>query len=91
MKPRVRFVAVLAILAAASAAMASGRALYRIELRDGSEALANDRPYHRGSVVLFHLHSSGVWSWRVPEPFQRLPLAGRHGPIAPDDSVRLSG
>jgi hypothetical protein len=40
-------------------ATASPRALYRIELRDGGEVLANDRPYHRGSVVLFHRHSNG--------------------------------
>jgi len=61
MKSRIWSCAALAILLAAALAMASSRprALYRIELRGGGEVLANDRPYHRGSVILFHRHSNG--------------------------------
>ncbi len=51
---------VLAIVAGTAGAAASTRALYRIELRDGSEVLAKDLPRQRGSVVLFHLNPSGV-------------------------------
>ncbi len=60
MKPKVFVFVVLAIVAGTAGAAASTRALYRIELRDGSEVLAKDLPHHRGSVVLFHLNSSGV-------------------------------
>ena len=63
MKSRVCLLAALAIVVAAAVSMASPKspkAMYRIVLRDGSEVLTNDRPYHRGSVVLFHRHSNGV-------------------------------
>lgn len=60
MKSKVSRLVVLAIVAVTAGAAASTRALYRIELRDGSEVLAKDLPHRRGSVVLFHLNSSGV-------------------------------
>jgi hypothetical protein len=60
MKSKICFLAAVAVLIAAAVATASPRALYRIELRDGSEVLSNDRPYQRGSVILFHRHSNGV-------------------------------
>ena len=60
MKSRVFVFGILAIVLVTAGAAASTRALYRIELRDGSEVLAKDLPHQRGSVVLFHLNSSGV-------------------------------
>ena len=60
MKSKVCVFAALAIVVGTAGAAASPRALYRIELRDGSEVLAKDFPHQRGSVVLFHLNSSGV-------------------------------
>jgi hypothetical protein len=60
MKSKVVVFVVLAIVAGTAGAAASTRALYRIELRDGSEVLAKDLPHQRGSLVLFHLKSSGV-------------------------------
>ena len=60
MKSKVFVFVVLAIVAGTAGAAASTRALYRIELRDGGEVLAKDLPHQRGSVVLFHLNSSGV-------------------------------
>jgi hypothetical protein len=60
MKSKVFVFVVLAIAVVTAGAAASTRALYRIELRDGSEVLAKDLPHQRGSVVLFHLNSSGV-------------------------------
>jgi len=60
MKSKAFVFVVLAIVAGTAGAAASTRALYRIELRDGSEVLAKDLPRQRGSVVLFHLNSSGV-------------------------------
>jgi hypothetical protein len=60
MKSRMWLSAALAALMAAAVMTASPRALYRIRLRGGGEVLTNDRPFHRGSVVLFRLHSNGV-------------------------------
>ena len=60
MKPRISLFVAFAILLAAATASGAPAALYRIELRDGTRVLAQDRPYHRGSVVLFHLYPRGV-------------------------------
>jgi hypothetical protein len=54
MKSKICFLMALAIVVEVGGASASQRALYRIELRDGSEVLARYLPYRRGSVVLFH-------------------------------------
>jgi len=60
MKSKVFVLGILAVVAGTAGAAASTRALYRIELRDGSEVLARDLPRPRGSVVLFHLNSTGA-------------------------------
>ena len=60
MKSKAVGLVALAIVAGTAAAAASTRALYRIELRDGSEVLAKDSPQPRGSVLLFHLNSTGA-------------------------------
>src|SRR6266540_3900552 len=50
---------VLLSLAAALAAAAT-RPLFRISLRDGNSVLSNDRPIHRGSILLFHAYPKGA-------------------------------
>lgn len=47
-------------------AFAAVRAVYRIELKDRSQVLAQDRPVQRGSVMLFHSYPEGVLT-SVPE------------------------
>jgi hypothetical protein len=60
MRSKVVVFVILAVVAGTAGAAGSTRALYRIELRDGSAVLARDLPRQRGSVVLFHLNSSGA-------------------------------
>jgi len=54
------------ILLFSGIAFAAVHAVYRIELKDGSQVLAQDRPVQRGSVMLFHSYPKGVLT-SVPE------------------------
>ncbi len=60
MSSKMKFIAALFMSLAAGIAWGSVGALDTIELRDGSRILAKDRPYHRGSVMIFHKYPSGV-------------------------------
>src|SRR4029077_3186352 len=48
------------ILLLSALAFAAVHAVYRIELKDGSQILAQDRPVPRGSVMLFHSYPEAV-------------------------------
>ena len=55
-----RSLAFASLLLAAAVGTSSVRAVYRIDLRDGSHVLSRDSPVHRGSVVVFHLYPQGT-------------------------------
>ncbi len=48
------------LLLAAAGALAAATAPYRINLRDGRQLLARDRPVRSGTVLLFHAYPRGV-------------------------------
>jgi hypothetical protein len=56
----------LSLLLACGSAFAAVRAVYRIDLADGTQVLSQDRPVQRGRVMLFHSYPKGVLT-SVPE------------------------
>jgi hypothetical protein len=56
---RVILFAVL-LFSTAFLAYAASRPLYRIDLRNGASVLSVDRPFHRGTIVLFHNYPKRV-------------------------------
>jgi hypothetical protein len=67
-----RSLSVVSILFAAAVAAGSVRAIYRVDLRDGSHLLSLDSPVHRGSLVLFHLYPEGVLTSLPEEQVSRV-------------------
>jgi hypothetical protein len=49
----------IAVLVLGITALASARALYRVEVKGGRPVLAQDQPVNRGSMVLFHRFPDG--------------------------------
>src|SRR5215510_8043237 len=50
----------LLLIVFSTIASAAVHAIYRIELKDGSQVLAQDRPVSNGSVMVFHSYPKGV-------------------------------
>jgi hypothetical protein len=56
----------LSLLLSSASTLAAVRAVYRIDLADGTRMFSQDRPVQRGSVMLFHSYPNGVLT-SVPE------------------------
>jgi hypothetical protein len=55
-----RWLTLVSLFLACAVGSAAVRAVYRVDLRNGTHVLSLDKPVWQGSVVLFHLYPGGV-------------------------------
>jgi hypothetical protein len=82
-----------AVLVLGFSALASARALYRIDVRGSAPVIAQDQPVVHGTVVVFHRHPDGRLTGVPRELVGSIETSGGVGPVAATGTgsrIRLS-